>query len=225
VHGGGPEITKMLAAAKIPNEFKNGLRVTSKEAMAVVCDALDHINKDIVGKLNALGVKAVGLNGKDAKLIEVVKMKDKTKTDYGFVGDITLINPQILETLIPNYVPVIATIGVDKNGESYNINADIAASAIGGALKAAKLVYLTDVDGVRMDEKKPETLISEICLKEVDKMIESGKICGGMLPKVLSCVNAIKGGIGNVSIINGTISHSILLELFTAKGIGTMFTQ
>ena len=225
VHGGGPEINAQLDKLGIPSEFKNGLRVTSKEAMDVVQMTLaGRINKNIAATLNTLGVKAVGLCGKDADLISVEKMKPQGGTDYGYVGKITQINAALLETLKKDYIPVISSVGVDKNGDGYNVNADIAAGAIGGAMHAEKLMFLTDVDGIRQEEKDPSTLISQIRVPEIEKMIQSGKISGGMIPKVRACTDAISMGVGNVLILNGTIPHSILLELFTAKGIGTMVT-
>ncbi len=226
VHGGGPEINAMLEKLNIKSEFVNGLRVTTKEAMEVVQMVLGgKVNKNIVSTLNTLGVKAVGLCGKDGSLIEVEKKKTTGGVDYGYVGEITKINTEILNALAKDYIPVIATIGVDKAGESYNINADIAAGAIGGALGADRLMFLTDIDGIRADEKDPSSLIPQITVKEIEKMIASKAISGGMIPKVQSCIDALNQGIKNVLIINGTIPHSILLELFTDSGIGTWVTN
>ncbi|MCL2796874.1 MAG: acetylglutamate kinase [Firmicutes bacterium] len=225
VHGGGPEINANLAKLGIASEFKNGLRVTSKEAMDVVQMTLaGRVNKNIVGLLGTFGVKAVGLCGKDASLIEAEKMEITDGVDYGYAGRIVGVHTALLNTLRRDYVPVIASVGVGKDGEGYNINADLAAGAIGGALGAEKLVFLTDVDGIRADEKDPSTLISQVSVSEIEAMIKTGKISGGMLPKVGACVDAINKGIGSVLIINGTIPHSILLELFTQKGVGTMVT-
>lgn len=226
VHGGGPEINAMLEKLSIKSEFVNGLRVTTKEAMEIVQMVLGgKVNKNIVSTLNTMGVKAVGLCGKDGNLIEVEKKKPTGGVDYGYVGDITKINTEILTSLNKDYIPVIATIGVDKNGESYNINADIAAGAIGGALNADRLMFLTDIDGIRANEKDPASLIPRITVPQILKMIETTAISGGMIPKVNSCIDALKAGIKNVLIINGTIPHSILLELFTDSGIGTWVTQ
>ena len=226
VHGGGPEINAMLKKLNIESEFINGLRVTTKETMEVVRMVLGgKVNKSIVSELNTLGVKAVGLCGSDGNLIEVEKMPTQNGVDYGYVGVIKSINEKLLTELTKDYIPVIATIGVDKNGESYNINADTAAGAIGGALHAEKLMFLTDIDGIRKDEKDPSSLIPHITVNKIKEMIADGSISGGMIPKVNSCISAIEHGIENVLIINGTIKHSILLELFTDSGIGTMVTK
>lgn len=226
IHGGGPEINAMLKRLDIQSEFINGLRVTTKETMEVVKMVLGgKVNKSIVSSLNTLGVKAVGLCGSDGNLIEVEKMAPVNGVDYGYVGVIKNINVKLLSSLTHNYIPVIATIGVDENGESYNINADTAAGAIGGAMKAEKLMFLTDIDGIRKDEKDPSSLIPHITVSQIDAMIKDGSISGGMIPKVNACVNGIEKGVENVIIINGTLPHSILLELFTDSGIGTMVTR
>jgi len=226
IHGGGPEINAMLDKLNIKSEFKNGLRVTSKEAMGVVEMVLcGKINKQIVSTLNTLGAKAIGLSGKDSELIKVEKLDDGSGVDYGYVGRIIKINSDILNTLKQDYIPVIATVGVDKDGNSYNINADIAAGAIGGALAAERLLFLTDIDGIRKDEKDPKSLISHITVGEIKKMIKEGTISGGMIPKVNACCEAINSGVKSVEIMNGTIPHSILLELFTVEGVGTMVTN
>ncbi len=227
VHGGGPEINSLLTKLDIPTKMVGGLRVTDGETMEAVQMALaGKVNKNIVGTLNTLGVKAIGLCGKDGNLIEVEKMPVTDGVDYGFVGKITKINTRILELISRDeYIPVIATIGTDSNGFSYNVNADTAAGAIGGALKAEKLLYLTDIDGLRANENDENSLISEITCKKVNEMIADGSIKGGMIPKIKSCVHAVESGVKNVLIINGTVPHSILLELFTDSGIGTMVTE
>lgn len=226
VHGGGPEINTMLKKLDIKSEFINGLRVTTAEAMEVVQMTLSgKVNKNIAAMLNTMGVKAIGLCGKDGNLIEAEKMPLKNGIDYGFVGNITKINTKVLQMLANDeYIPVIATIGCGSNGESYNINADTAAGAIGGAMHAEKLLFLTDIDGIRADENDPTSLIPEITCSQIKQMIADGKITGGMIPKVTSCIDAIESGVKTVLIINGTIKHSILLELFTDTGIGTMVT-
>ena len=171
-----------------------------------------------------LGGKAIGLCGKDAGLLEVVK-KPMTKdgVDLGFVGNITKVNVKLLQLLSADeYIPVIAPVGVDKEGQSYNINADTVASEIASALKAEKLMFLTDIDGIRMDPADPRTLISAISVSEIDELISSGVITGGMIPKVQGCVNAVQNGVNRVHILDGTIPHPIILEIFTDKGIGTM---
>ena len=222
VHGGGPEINGQLDRLGIKSEFKNGLRVTSPEAMDVVQMTLaGKVNKNIVAALCTLGVRAVGLCGKDSNLIEAEKLVG----DYGQVGRITQINAHILDTLKADFVPVIASIGADKAGAGYNINADLAAGAIGGALKAEKLLFLTDIDGILFDPSNPTSLIKQISVKEIEGLIKKGIIKGGMLPKVEACVAAIKAGIKEVLITNGTTPHAILLELFTDEGLGTMITR
>lgn len=225
VHGGGPEINAMLTRVNIPSNFVGGLRVTDEATMEIVQMVLaGKVNKNVVSLLNTMGVKAVGLCGKDANLIEVKKCKAKGGADLGYVGEITAINSKLLSTLCDDYIPVISTIGTDSAGKSYNVNADTAAGAIGGALKAEKLIFLTDIDGIRADEKDKSTLISRITVKEIDEMIASGAISGGMIPKVQGCIDALRKGIKSVQIVNGTIPHSILLELFTDSGVGTMVT-
>lgn len=223
VHGGGPEINTMLERLNIKSHFVAGLRVTDKDTMEVVQMVLSgKVNKNIVSLLGTMGVKAIGISGKDGNLIEVEKLVS-TAADYGYVGKIKKINEKLLSILAADeFIPVIASIGVDANGESYNINADTVAGAIGGALNAEKLMYLTDIDGLRSDENDKNSLIEEITVKEINEMIESKKISGGMIPKVNSCIDAINSGIRSVNIINGTIPHSILLELFTDKGFGTI---
>ena len=225
VHGGGPEINNLLKRLDIKSEFKNGLRITDAAAMEVVSMALNKLNKNISATLTTLGVKAIGISGQDDGLISVEKYDDGSGTDYGFVGKILSVKTSVLDTLIQKgYIPVIATVGADRDGVAYNVNADTAAGALGGQMHAEKLLYLTDIDGVRGDENDPESLIAEITCADLTKMIEDGSVHGGMVPKVLSCIDAIKRGVKNVLILNGTIPHSILLELFTDSGVGTMVT-
>ncbi len=223
VHGGGPDISALLKRLDIPSRFENGLRVTDLAAMEAVQMALGRLNKNIAAALGTLNVKAIGLCGQDDGLIGVEKFDDGSGTDYGYVGRITKINTDVLETLIKkDYIPVIATVGVDKDGLAYNVNADTAAGAIGGSLHAEKLFYLTDIDGIRGDENDPASLIPEINVSALKAMIADGRIHGGMAPKALSCIDAIERGMQNVLILNGTVPHSILLELFTDSGVGTM---
>lgn len=225
VHGGGPEINGMLNRVHIEPQFSAGLRVTDEKTMEIVQMVLaGKINKNVVSLLNTLGVRAVGLCGKDANLIEVKKYVPENGADIGFVGEITAVNDALLTALCNDYIPVISSIGTDRDGNSYNVNADTAAGAIGGAVKAEKLIFLTDIDGIRKKESDPKSLISRITVKEIEKMIASGAIGGGMIPKVRSCIDAIAKGIKSVQIVNGTIPHSILLELFTDSGVGTMVT-
>ncbi len=227
VHGGGGDINKMLALYDIKPQFHNGLRVTDEATMDVVQMVLmGKINKDIVSQINVAGGNAIGLCGKDAMLIQADKLKADDGFDMGYVGKITGINTKLLNTLAQDeYIPVIAPIGVGKDGESYNINADTVAGEIAAALNAEKLMFLTDIDGIRTVPSDPETLIYEISVDEIYKFINKGVISGGMLPKVEGCIHAIKSGVKRTHILNGTIPHPILLEIFTDSGIGTMVRE
>ncbi len=227
VHGGGPEINAMLGKIGKKSEFVNGLRVTDAETMEIVQMILcGKVNKNVTSNLSSMGVRAIGVSGKDNGLIRVRKKPPVGGVDYGYVGEIVSVNGEMLKGLcLEDYVPVIASIGVDENGESYNINADTAACEIGAAVGADKLLFLTDIDGIRRDANDEDTLISEVRVGDVEGMIESGVISGGMIPKVRGCVTAVKKGIKNVHIINGTIPHCILVELFTVKGIGTLILE
>lgn len=222
VHGGGPEINTMLSRLGIKSEFVNGLRVTDQDTMEVVEMVLGgKVNKEIVAGINASGGRAIGISGKDGNLIEAGPIDADGK--MGFVGEVQRINPQIIETVIENgYIPVIAPIGMGSEQESYNINADLVAAAIAVAMKADKLVLLTDVPGLLMDPKDSSSLISILRISELDDYTERGIIAGGMLPKVKCCEEAVTGGVGRTHIIDGRVPHSILLEIFTDEGIGTM---
>ena len=224
IHGGGGDINKMLALYDIEPHFHNGLRVTDAPTMEVVQMVLTgKINKDIVTQLGVAGAKAIGLCGKDASLIQAEKMISDDGYDYGRVGQITGINTKLLETLSSDeYVPVIAPIGVGENGETYNINADTVAGDIAAALSAEKLMFLTDIDGIRKDPNDPDSLLYEISIDEIYKYINCGVISGGMLPKVEGCIKAIQSGVKRTHILNGTIPHPIILVIFTDTGIGTM---
>ena len=227
VHGGGPEINAMLERVGKKSEFVNGLRVTDAETMEIVQMILcGKINKNVAAELCTMGVKAIGVSGKDSDLIKVRKKKPVGGVDYGYVGEIVSVNGDMLANLcLEDYIPVIASIGVDDEGASYNINADTAACEVGAAVGAEKLLFLTDIDGIRRDPADENTLISEVHISEVDEMIQSGVISGGMIPKVQGCVTAVKKGIKHVNIVNGTIPHCILVELFTDKGIGTLILE
>ncbi len=227
VHGGGPEINAYLKKLNIPLKFHNGLRITDKNTMEIVQMVMGgKINKDIASRLNLLGVKAIGLSGKDAQLIEVKKYYSPDGMDLGYVGEIIGINTSLLNQLSNDeLIPVIAGIGTDSNGEAYNINADLVAGEIASRIGAEKLIFLTDIDGIRKNPEDPSTLISIISADEIKKMINDGEIKGGMIPKVMSCVKGIEQGVPKVHIINGTTPHPILLEIFTNKGIGTMVTK
>lgn len=224
VHGGGPEINRMLKALKIESQFHNGLRITDAATIDVVEMVLaGKVNKEIVTQLNQVGGKAIGLSGKDGNLIEAKKKISTDGVDLGYVGEITNINCKVLELLAKDeYIPVVAPIGVGKDGQTYNINADTVAGEIAAALQGEKLIFLTDTDGVRSDPDDQTSVISVLSVAEIDQLIETGVICGGMIPKVQGCIHAIKQGVKATHIINGTIMHPLLLEIFTDKGIGTM---
>ena len=228
VHGGGPEINAMLGRVGVQSTFHNGLRITDDATMEIVQMVLaGKLNKNIASQIGRLGGKAIGLCGKDAGLIMVKKKPPLADgVDLGHVGDIVSINTKLLEALCRDeYIPVISSVGTDENGESYNINADTAAAAVATALKAEKLIFLTDIDGVRSDPEDPASLFAVLSTEQAMNLIADGTISGGMIPKVTACVDAIEKGVKRVHIINGTIPHPIILEIFTDKGIGTMFEK
>jgi len=231
VHGGGPEITDMLERLGKKSRFVGGLRVTDSETMEIVEMVLaGKINKEIVARLNRIGGRAVGLCGKDADLFEAVKKYRRVKgdsgeelVDIGFVGEITRVNPGIVQTVIAEgYIPVVAPVAVGPSGESYNVNADYAAGRLAAALGADKLIILTDVEGILADRGDPSSLISVLRAADVPRLIEEGKIDGGMIPKVECCLDALNGGVRTTHILDGRVPHCILLEVFTDRGIGTM---
>ncbi len=226
VHGGGPDINEALKVYQVESSFVNGLRVTDEATMRVAQQVLvGKTNKEIVSLLNQKGGKAIGICGIDGNLIECEKYTDKQGSDYGYVGEITHINAHVLQMLAEDqYIPVIAPIGVGKNGESYNINADTVAGRIAASIKAEKLIMLTDTPGLK---KSPDTdeIIYEISQKGIYDMIDDGKIVGGMIPKTRGCIDALDAGVQRVHIIDGRIPHCILLEIFTDTGIGTMIVR
>lgn len=226
VHGGGPAINQAFKLANIEPEFEEGLRVTDKNSIGIVETVLSGtINKNLVSEFQKFGVRAVGISGKDGTLIEAVKKMPKGK-DIGFVGDIKKVNTQIIDSLIASgFVPVISPIGTDVDANTYNINADYAAVKIALALKAKKLVFLTDIDGIRKDIDNPSSLISEISPEEIKSLIKTGTISGGMIPKVECCTKAVEAGVDSVHIINGKLQHSLLLEIYTQEGIGTLIKE
>ena len=221
VHGGGPEITDMLTKIGKKSEFVDGLRVTDRETVEVTQMVLaGKINKNLVNLIQNMGGTAMGLSGIDGHMIEASPKSEK----LGFVGEITNINPKpILDVIGNGYIPVISTVGCDCSGNVYNINADTAAARIAGKLGAESLISLTDPSGILMDKNDPESLISKIRVNEVPQLISDGVIDGGMIPKAQCCVNAIRGGVNRVFIIDGRVPHSILIEMLTNEGIGTMF--
>ena len=223
VHGGGPEITDLLNRMGKVSRFIDGLRVTDKETVDVVQMVLaGKINKNLVNLIENKGGKAIGLSGLDGHMIEA-RMKDER---LGYVGEITQGNVQpILDVIEKNYIPVVSTVGCDREGNVYNINADTAAARIAGELRAESLISMTDISGILRDRNDPSTLIPEIKVSEAPALIAQGIISGGMLPKVECCINAISWGVRKVFIIDGTIPHAILIETLTSEGIGTMFTD
>lgn len=220
VHGGGPEISELMNKLGKKAEFVDGLRVTDKETIDIVQMVLaGKINKSLVNFIEKKGGKAMGISGMDGKLIEA-KMKDER---LGYVGSITKVNiSPIVDLLEKDYIPVVSTIGCDAEGNAYNINGDTAAAFIAGALGAERLIMMTDIAGVLRDKDDPSTLIPHLTVKEIDNLYKEGVISGGMIPKVDCCVEAIQHGVKSVIIMDGRVSHSILMELFTDEGAGTM---
>ena len=230
VHGGGPDISNMLKKLNIESHFENGLRVTDAKTMGVAQMVLvGKTNKEVVSYLGQKGVKAIGICGIDGHLIECEKMTEDANgnpVDVGFVGKIKKINTKVISTLANDeYIPVVAPIGVGSDGESYNINADTVASEIAVALKAEKLITLTDVEGVKGQVDGKEQVFPVLTETDIHELIDSGVITGGMIPKVMGRLDTIRRGVGRAHIIDGRIPHSILLEIFTGKGIGTMIMR
>jgi len=225
IHGGGPGITSMLNRLGIKTRFVKGLRVTDPEVMEVVEMVLvGKINKQIVAGINECGGKAIGLSGKDGSLIQAVQMNGAE--DLGFVGEVAQINPCVLNPLVEaGYIPVIAPIGIGQDGMTYNINADHVASKIAVSLGADKLILLTDVPGILTDPGDPSTLISSIRISEIPDLIDAGIISGGMIPKVECCIHALENGVARTHIVDGRVPHSILLEVLTDQGSGTMVVK
>ena len=221
VHGGGKEISKWLGKVGKKTEFVAGLRVTDEETMEIAEMVLGRVNKHLVQMVEKLGVKAVGISGKDGATLRVDK-KMINGQDIGYVGDIKEVNIKLIESLIEDdFIPIIAPIGLDDEYNTYNINADDAACAVAEAIGAEKLVFLTDIDGVCKNPEDKETLISVLTLEEARKLIADGFIGGGMLPKLNNCIDAVENGVNRVHILDGRKAHCLLLEFFTNKGIGT----
>jgi acetylglutamate kinase len=222
VHGGGPQINEMLSRLNIESKFVNGLRVTDEATMQVVQMVLNgNVNPQIVSAINVHGNVAVGLSGEDGRTLQVTA-RDAA---LGFVGDIEKVRTHVIDGLLADgLVPVLSTVGVDFNGQPYNINADTAAGAIAEALGAEKIVYLTDIAGLRKDIDDAASLIQRITVDELSALIADGTISGGMIPKVESCMQAVRGGVKSAHILDGRIAHVLLLELFTDQGVGTMIT-
>ena len=221
VHGGGKEISRWVNKVGMEPKFINGLRVTDEDTMEIVEMVLNKVNKSLVQLVQELGVKAVGVSGKDGGMLTVEKKYSDGK-DIGFVGEITDVNPKVLFDLLEkDFLPIVCPIGMDKDFKTYNINADDAACAIAKAVNAEKLAFLTDIEGVYKDPSDPSTLISELAIDEAHQLIEDGFIGGGMLPKLNNCIDAIDDGVSRVHIMDGRIPHCLLLEIFTNRGIGT----
>ena len=221
VHGGGKEISKWVEKVGMEPKFINGLRVTDEDTMEVAEMVLGKVNKSLVQLVEELGVRAIGISGKDGGLLKVEK-KYSNGEDIGFVGDVKKVNADILYDLLEkDFLPIICPIGLDDEYNTYNINADDAACAIARAVKAEKLAFLTDIEGVYKNPEDPKTLISELTVSEAKTLISDGYIEGGMLPKLNNCIEAIENGVSRVHILDGRIPHCVLLEIFTNKGIGT----
>jgi acetylglutamate kinase len=220
VHGGGPQIGQLMKRLGMEPEFRDGLRVTDAETLDVARMVLvGRVNRDIVSSINVHEPVAVGLSGEDAGLITA----SARHPDLGYVGNVDSVNPGILDRLLAeDLIPVVATIGSDLEGQAYNINADTAAGAVAEALKAEKLVYLTDVVGVLRDLADPDSLVTTASADEIEKLIDEGILTGGMIPKITSCTHAVRNGVGHAHILDGRVPHALLLEMLTRDGIGTM---
>lgn len=221
VHGGGKEISRWVGKVGMEANFVNGLRVTDEPTMEIAEMVLNKVNKSLVQLVNELGVKAVGISGKDGMLLQCQK-KYSGGQDIGYVGEITEVNPKILyDMLEKDFLPIVCPVGLDDHFDTYNINADDAACAIARAVKAEKLAFLTDIEGVYKDPKDPGSLISELTVSHARELLSAGNIGGGMLPKLNNCIDAIENGVSRVHILDGRIAHCLLLEIFTNRGIGT----
>jgi acetylglutamate kinase len=223
VHGGGPQISAMMERLGKQAEFRDGLRVTDAETVEIASMVLlGTINPQLVSAVSSHGAKAVGVSGQDAGLLRVTQRDP----DLGFVGDVKSVDPSVvMSALNGGAVPVVATIGSDETGQAYNVNADTAAAAIAVALGADKLIYLTDIEGIREQKEDPSSLVRRTNMNEIEGLLERGNIDGGMIPKVQSCLYALRGGVDEVHILDGRIRHVLLVELFTDAGIGTMITR
>ena len=220
VHGGAPQIRSMLDRLGMDSQFVDGLRVTDGDTLDVARMVLvGKVNRDIVSSINIHGPLAVGISGEDAGLITATSRHE----DLGFVGEIQAVNPTIINGLLKEgHIPIVSSIGADDKGQAYNINADTVASSLAAALEAKRILYLTDIEGLRADMEDPESHISEITSSDLQNLIDNGTISGGMIPKAQACLEAVEAGVGSAHMVDGRISHVILLELFTDSGIGTM---
>jgi acetylglutamate kinase len=220
VHGGGPQIGELMERLGKETEFRNGLRVTDADTLDIARMVLvGKVNRDIVSAINVHGPIAVGLSGEDANLITAAPRH----ADLGFVGNVSLVDPTMLERLLAEgLIPVVATIGADESGQAYNINADTVAGALAEALRAEKLIFLTDIEGLRVVADDPTTVIHRASAAVIDEIVRDGGVQGGMIPKVEACANAVRAGVGQAHILDGRERHALLLELFTDSGVGTM---
>lgn len=220
VHGGGPQISDLMGRLGKQSEFRDGLRVTDAETVDIARMVLiGQVNPQIVSAINVHGDFAVGVSGEDGGLIRAAARD----TDLGFVGDVVSINPTVLNRLLDDeFIPVVATVGADAAGQAYNINADTVAGEVAAALGAEKLIYLTDIDGLRRDISDETSLIRQTTPDELEGLVDAGVIAGGMIPKVTSCIDAVRRGVHRAHILDGRIEHALLLELFTDEGVGTM---
>ena len=221
VHGGGKEISRWVGKVGREARFVNGLRVTDAETMEIAEMVLNKVNKNLVRMVEELGVRAVGISGKDAGLLQCTK-KCPDGEDIGYVGEICSVDPKVLYDLLEkDFLPIVCPVGIDDAYDTYNINADDAACAVAKAVQAEKLAFLTDIEGVYKDPSDRSTLISELPIAEARELIADGNIGGGMLPKLNNCIDAIENGVSRVHILDGRIAHCLLLEIFTNRGIGT----
>ena len=222
VHGGGKEISKGGAKSGMETQFLEGLRVTDEATIELVEMVLGKVNNELVRLVHSLGVKALGVSGMDGDLLQVDK-KIIESGDIGYVGDVKQVNPQVIYDLLDDdYLPIVYPVGIGDDGKPYNINADEAAGELATAIGAEKLAFLTDTEGVYMDINDPDSRISQLGVDEAQQLIEDGVIAGGMIPKIMNCVDAVNGGVNRVHILDGRLPHCVLLEIFTNKGIGTM---
>jgi acetylglutamate kinase len=227
IHGGGKEITSLLDRLGKKSEFLDGLRVTDAETAQVAEMVLSgSIGKSLVSELEQVGISAVGISGKDGRTLLCSKKLDDKGRDLGYVGHVEKVDTSLLETLLSNnFVPVVSPVGVDEEGNTYNINADYAASAVAGSLSAQKLVFLTDVEGILKDKDDPSSIIRTLSTRQAEAYIQDGTINGGMIPKVQCCLDGLERGVSSVHVLDGRVPHAILLEIFTTRGIGTMVTK
>ena len=223
VHGGGPQITDLMRRLDQEPTFVDGYRVTGSAELDTVRMVLQKTNKELVASLNGYGDLAVGISGEDANLIRATQMRSASGADLGLVGEVSRVDPRVVQELLKSkFIPVVAPMGVSKDGQVLNINADLAAGAIAAALRAAKIVFLTDVEGLYEDFGDEGSLLSRVSVADLEALVDSGKLSSGMIPKVRGCIDAMKQGVERAHILDGRIEHALLLEIFTDEGVGTM---